>query len=582
MDKPPDCTRPLTAGDIETIRRARAGAACSLFIYHRDGTSSVPLEPGKPVVVGRLPPADVVIPDDSLSRAHAQFEIEDLQVFVEDLGSTNGTRVNGEPVQRAPVRPGDEVTLGAITAALVWLAGESDHGLLGHDRFLTLLEYEVQRARAFGRGVAMLMVGAEEPLTRWAPKLTQALRPVDRAALYGPRQVEVLLPEADEAAAQKVAEETGLRCGVAVFPSHAATAGELIEVCWAALRRTTEQAPVMLGPDRSHRSVPSSTPSDVVVYNAAMREVYELVDRVAAASIPVLINGETGTGKELVATAIHLRSGRAGEPICSLNCGAIPPQLVESALFGHERGAFTGADRQKQGVFETANGGTVFLDEIGELAHDAQVALLRVLETGKLTRVGGVREIAVDVRIVAATHRKLEEMVKEGTFRQDLLYRLNTMIIRVPPLRERPDEIEPLATHFLKQANQANQRQLLGFDPDALSALERHDWPGNVRELRNAVERAAVIARGETISLADLPETVRARGSSVVASAEVPEADAEADDLDFKTRVQRFETALIRQALEACGFNQTETSRRLHIPIRTLSNKIKQYGISKG
>jgi hypothetical protein len=245
MDKPPDCTRPLTAGDLETIRRARAGGSCSLLVYHRDGTSSVPLAPGKPVVLGRVAPADVVIPDDSLSRAHAQFEIEDLQVWVEDLGSTNGTRVNGEPVERAPVRPGDEVTLGAITAAVIWpLAGESAHGLLGHDRFMTLLEYEVRRARSFGRGAAMLMASAEEPLTRWAPKLTDALRPVDRSALYGPRQVEVLLPEADEATARQMAEETGLRCGVAVFPCHAATAGELIEVCRAALRRSTRQTPV--------------------------------------------------------------------------------------------------------------------------------------------------------------------------------------------------------------------------------------------------------------------------------------------------------------------------------------------------
>ncbi|MCA9664774.1 MAG: sigma-54-dependent Fis family transcriptional regulator [Myxococcales bacterium] len=307
-----------------------------------------------------------------------------------------------------------------------------------------------------------------------------------------------------------------------------------------------------------------------VIASATMRQVYGLIERVATSSIPVLIRGETGTGKELVARAIHQRSRRGGAALRCLNCGAIPEQLVESALFGYEKGAFTGADKMRIGVFEAADGGTVFLDEIGELSAQAQVALLRVLETRRLTRVGGIREIEVDVRVVTATHRDLAAMCEQGTFRPDLLYRLNTMLLELPPLRERPEEIPALVERFIRAANAANQRRVEGIDDAALERLVAYRWPGNVRELRNAVERAVVLAQGATITVDDLPSTLTCQASSR-ASQDAP--------LGFRAQVQRFEIALLQSALDASDGSVSAAARLLDMPRRTLTKKKRDYDL---
>jgi DNA-binding NtrC family response regulator len=259
---------------------------------------------------------------------------------------------------------------------------------------------------------------------------------------------------------------------------------------------------------------------------------------------------------------------------------------VESALFGHERGAFTGATQLQKGVFEAADGGTVFLDEIGELPAPAQAALLRVLETRRVTRVGSSREIEVDVRLVTASHRDLEAMCASGGFRLDLLYRLNAMTLEIPPLRDRPEDIAPLALRFLEQASAANGRLLRGIRPGALELLCRHPWPGNVRELRNALERAVVIAEGEWIEEEDLPERLRGGAPPVevvVAPTEPPRepvaAPATAEDL--KARVRRYEAELLEAALREAGWNQTEAARRMGMPLRTLVHKLKALGITR-
>jgi DNA-binding NtrC family response regulator len=293
--------------------------------------------------------------------------------------------------------------------------------------------------------------------------------------------------------------------------------------------------------------------------------------------IPVLIQGETGTGKEVVARQIHERGPRAGKPMLCVNCAAIPDQLTESTLFGHEKGAFTGADRRQRGAFERADGGTLLLDEVGELSAGAQASLLRVLETGHISRVGGGEEIPVDVRVLAATHRDLEAMCRAGGFRQDLLFRINTMTLKIPPLRQRGEEIEPLALAFLQQANEANGCQVSGISPEALELLRRHSWPGNVRELRNVIHRAVVIALGPQITPEDLPEELAGAGGP--AAAPLPIQEQEAGDLDFKTRVQQFEIGLIRQALASTSGNQTEAAKLLRIPLRTLAHKVKTFGI---
>jgi DNA-binding NtrC family response regulator len=280
-----------------------------------------------------------------------------------------------------------------------------------------------------------------------------------------------------------------------------------------------------------------------------------------------------------------------------VNCAAIPQSLVESVLFGHEKGAFTGAERQSKGVFEQASGGTLFLDEVGELPAGAQAALLRVLETKTLMRLGGDREITVDVRVVAATHRDLDAMCAEGAFRSDLYYRLQGLIITVPPLRERTDEIAPLAEAFLRDACRENGRDVRAFDEDAFAALLRWRWPGNVRELKNVVERGVVVARGDRITLEDLPEAIRAmsvsaRGSVMPGAmlaampAPAPMAPVEANaDVDYKDRLknemQRYERELIVGALAAAGGNVTSAAQALRIPVRTLTHKMQSLGIKK-
>jgi len=584
------------------MRQAQAPARpVSLLVYHRDGAERVPLRAGAPVVVGRDVTADVSVGDHSLSRQHARFSIEDGAVVVEDLGSTNGTWIGGERVTRDVLRPGQEVTLGSVTvSAHVHTRSESKlGGLEGDDRFRSLLEAEISRARFFGRKLALVMARSARAenghLSRWHPRVQALLRPVDRAALYSADAAEILMPElgADDAAA--VADrivsgarpgEPPLRCGVAVFPDAATTAEELVFQAGAALRRATPERPVQRAPAEGAKTLGPAPLEDSdaehrpIVQSPAMREVWETAVRLARTAIPVLLLGETGVGKEIVARAIHEQGPRRERPMVAVNCAAIAASLLESTLFGHERGAFTGASQQQKGVFEAAHGGTVLLDEIGELPSPAQAALLRVLETKRLARVGSNREIEVDVRVVAATHRDLEAMCDAGSFRFDLLYRLNGITLAIPPLRDRPEEIEPLALRFLREANEVNGCDVRTLAPDALAKLESYRWPGNVRELKNAIERAVVIAQGGIVTIADLPERVRASGAVRAGSAPSPEPDPALEG-DLRSRLTRFETEVIVAELRKADGNQTEAARRLGLPLRTLVHKIKALGIKK-
>jgi two-component system, NtrC family, response regulator AtoC len=573
----------------------------SLLVYSQDGCQMVPLTPGRSIVIGRIRPADVPIADMSLSRRHARFELVNDEVWVEDLQSTNGSCVNGRRVERCKVKPGDKIALGAVTVSVdVMTPVESQlQGLDSHDRFLSHLESEVTQARFFGRKLALLMIrGTGEHVSSWLSRIRAPLRPVDRVGLYGPSAVLVYLAAAGRDEAMELARaisrgqrrgELTLTCGAAIFPDTAASAEELIEVARMASQQTSPRAPVQC---------PQGAPlleerdAQVVVHSPAMRALFETVQRLAHSAIPVLIYGETGTGKEVVARAIHDTGERRRKPLRCINCGAIPRELIESALFGHERGAFTGADKQAKGVFEEADGGTVLLDEIGELSQPAQAALLRVLETKRISRVGSSKEIEVDVRILAATHRDLDAMCEASTFRLDLLYRLNTMTLKIPPLRDRPEEILPLAEIFVEQANRANSSRVKGISPAAIALLRQYSWPGNVRELRNVIERAVLVARGEMIAVDDLTERLRmlGRGSSTNTSEIATlareqivdeEQSPSGEDLDFRDRVRMFEVELILDALRASDWNQTEAARRLRIPLRTLVHKIRVYDLRR-
>jgi DNA-binding NtrC family response regulator len=320
--------------------------------------------------------------------------------------------------------------------------------------------------------------------------------------------------------------------------------------------------------------------SGIVGRSAAMQEVFKQVAAVASSDASVMLVGESGTGKELVARAIHHNGARSNGPFEAINCGSIPETLLESELYGHEKGAFTGAVRQKPGKFEVAHGGTVFLDEIGEMAMTAQVKLLRFLEERSFARVGGTEPVAVDVRIVAATNQNLEERVREGRFREDLYFRLNVVKIEIPPLRDRRDDIPLLVAFYLDQARGA------GVTDEAMEALKAHAWPGNVRELRNAIERGCVLAHGGAIRAEHLPESVRSPkplGESDV-DARVRELverlvqQGPGGDL-YRHVEARWEKALLRRVLEVTGGNQVKAAEMLGINRMTLRKKAEGYGI---
>jgi DNA-binding NtrC family response regulator len=307
----------------------------------------------------------------------------------------------------------------------------------------------------------------------------------------------------------------------------------------------------------------------------AMRRVFETIQKVAETDLTVMIRGESGTGKELVAQALHNRSSRKSRPFVAVNCAAISRELVESELFGHEKGAFTGADARRQGRFELADGGTIFLDEIGDMGAETQAKILRVLEERSFERVGGVRPIEVNVRVVAATHRNLEQEVKKGGFREDLYYRLKVVEIELPPLRERCEDVPALAQRFLEQVTERLGCEKKSIGEGALAALVRHSWPGNVRELLNVVEQAAVLAPGPAIEQGDL--NLAGGGNASEAALEglsnLPFSDAK------KRAVEKFERSYLLGALRGSGGNISRAAESIGMVRQSLQQKIRELGL---
>jgi DNA-binding NtrC family response regulator len=558
-----------------TTRDASPTGELLFLLVVGDGVLSTEALPARgSIVIGRAPECDVRIDHGSISRTHATLYLGDV-LRISDANSANGTwvrdqRIGIEPV---PIQLNEGVRLGHVTVIVQRRATQlRTHRMRSHDYFEERLQDECARASRHDLHFVVAHVALAEPGSDFQGLLTAALRDGDVVATYAPGEVEILLLDARPDDARQVLTniesqlaERGLdgRLGAAWFPRDGREASALL--ARARARSLGRVAEALDGPD-------------VVVADERMRALHQLVARVAVADISVLLQGETGVGKEVFAELIHRQSSRAAAPFLRLNCAALTETLLESELFGYEKGAFTGANVPKPGLLEVAAGGVVFLDEIGELLVSTQAKLLRVLDERKVMRVGGLTPRPIDVRIVSATNRDLEAEVARGTFRLDLLYRLNAMSIIIPPLRERPGEIALLAHKFAHDAATKLGRRLPQLTDAALELMRSYSWPGNVRELRNVIERALVLATRDVIDVIDLPvEKMRA----TYATAAAPANPVAVLPPDTSTTIDNEERRRVLEALETCAGNQTHAARLLGISRRTLVNKLEKFALPR-
>jgi DNA-binding NtrC family response regulator len=565
-------------------RAQRAPGRLCLVVIGEGLDATYPLPDRGKVSIGRSDAVDVRIDHRSVSREHALLTI-DRGLTIEDLGSANGTRVRDarlEPRRPREVSLGEPIDLGSVMVVVQQRAAPvSQRHIWAHGYFETRLEEECARAEQSDGRFAVLRLhgGATDAALERA--LGATLRPMDVIGYYGPDEYEVLVVDSDD---DVIAELTAgidaafaragvdVRIGVARYPDDARDPYTLLRKASVA---ALGQRPA------AERS------GTIVVADAAMQHFDRIVQRIAAGTISVLVSGETGVGKEVLAELLHKLSPRAARPFLRLNCAALTESLLESELFGHERGAFTGAAQAKPGLLETADGGTVFLDEIGELPMSIQVKLLRVLEERKVLRVGGLAPRAIDVRFLAATNRDLEHEVAQGRFRQDLYFRLNGVALTIPPLRARLGELPALAVGFLRDAaERAGQAEPPAISPAALQLLREYPWPGNIRELRNVMERAALLCTGRTITLEHLPvEKMRDPRRAPVRTA--PARHAEPPPLPPPEPARRGradaeeEKQRILDALAQAGGNQTDAARLLGMSRRTLINRVIAYNLPR-
>ena len=550
-----------------------------LLVLENDSSAIFHLPRTGEIVIGRGD-VQLKLSHASVSRRHATIRIEHGHVRIADLGSHNGTCVNGKPVAEShALADGDVVTVGDVVLVVKFAQpaapARSAYGEVGWRRRLV---EEIERAVTYRRQLAVLAVGSEIAVTALAP----ALRTIDVVGRTDDGLPLLLLPEADRTLARAIAERIldavpRAQLGLAVCPDDACDADTMLMTARAAARRAKPGKLAELVDDVTRIELGSRR---VLVADPAMVRVFALLERLAASPLPVLVTGETGVGKENAAYAVHHWSKRAG-PFVAVNCAAIGPEsLVESELFGHDKGAFTGATSAKLGLFEGAAGGTVFLDEVGELPLAIQAKLLRALETQKICRLGEQRERAIDVRLVAATNRNLEVEVAEGRFRQDLYFRLGGATVILPPLRDRKAEIPILAHEFLREAAARANRGPMSITPEAMQVLLTHAWTGNVRELRNTMEYIVAAAPDDVVEPADLPERLGGASASAPAPITGPIAIVEQPPEAFRPiaeELRELERRRMAQALAAAGGVKTKAAQLIDMPIRTFTLKLKQY-----
>ena len=553
-----------------------------MLVLENDSSSIFHLPRTGDVVIGRAPDVQLKLTHASVSRRHATIRVDDGMLRIADLGSHNGTRVNGEPVSEShALASGDVATVGDVVLVVKLSQpaplARSAYGEVGWRRRLV---EELERAVTYRRPLAVIALGVEVPVAQLAP----ALRLIDVVGQSDDKLPLLLLPEADREQAQAIALrvlEAAPRAplGVAVCPDDACDADTMLMAARAAARRAKPGTIAVPVDDVTRIELGSRR---VLVAEPAMVRVFALLERLASSQLPVLITGETGVGKENAAYAVHHWSKRSG-PFVAVNCAAIGPEsLVESELFGHDKGAFTGATAAKAGLFESAAGGTVFLDEVGELPLAIQAKLLRALETQKITRLGEQRERAIDVRLVAATNRTLELEVAEGRFRQDLYFRLGGATVILPPLRDRKAEIPLLAHEFLRDAAARANRGAMTITPAAMQILLTHSWTGNVRELRNTMEYVVAAAPDEVVEPSDLPERLGGTSAVTPTTGPVPIVDPRPPDAPFRNindEIRELERKRMVEALAAAGGVKTKAAALIEMPIRTFTLKLKQFKI---
>jgi two-component system, NtrC family, response regulator AtoC len=569
----------------------------TLLVIGPDVLANHPLPATGILAIGRAENADVRLTDPLASRMHARLHVgQGGTLEIEDLGSINQTRIREvalSPGERIAIAPGEAVTIGST----VLMVQESRNftrprRVWPHEYFEARLEEEVARSQETRApfAVVRLHVDRDPGPAALVDTVGPGLRLPDMLAIYGPGEYEVLLPdtapELAAAIAQNLVERLAgvgveARVGSARYPRDAFTPEQLLSLACDRVRGA------------GGAGGPGGLPA-VVLIDPAMRRVHQLAERAAAGNINVLIVGETGVGKEIMAETVHRHSPRAKAPFLGLNCAAFAENLLESELFGHERGAFTGATGSKPGLLETAPGGTVFLDEISEMSISLQAKLLRVIETRQVTRVGGLKPRAIDVRFLAATNRNLQTEVAEGRFRIDLYYRLNGITLQIPPLRERPSEILPLARAFVAQiASQVGRDPAPVLTAEAEDLLVGYAWPGNIRELRNVIERAVLLCVGGEISEEHLPVDTMTTNCPLLprfsaewvaaAPARAPDRDGDGDGSTEggSGAPGDNERERIMRALAACAGNQSRAAKLLGMARSTLVLKLNAYQLPR-
>jgi two-component system response regulator HydG len=569
-------------------------------------------------VLGRAEGCLVQLSDPSVSREHCRLEVRGAEYLVVDSHSRNKTYVNDREVREHVLASGDEIRIGATRMTFIPREGGlcvtggashmtveiSNQDVLGQPHGEGRAHALLGRLAAFGDALAKAEgpPGIARAACAWAADALATRRAFVVSRGGGRLQVLAAHVDAGESGSLEVARDVLDRAGAGAAvaierPGGAAAApiGEhdllwidgrdrafdaaevrLLACAAHLLRASLQQARARDTLERENRALRDRLPDggEFVGTSEAARAVQSMCAKVGPSDATVLVTGESGSGKEMVAQALHRASKRVAGPFVCVNCAALAETLLESELFGHEKGAFTGADNRKPGRFELADGGTLFLDELGELSEKCQAKLLRVLEERRVLRVGATKPIPVDVRVVAATNRDLLAMAREGRFREDLYYRLSVIRVDVPPLRERAADIPLLAEHFLARMAGQAARRVRGFADDAMAALTRYPWPGNARELRNAVERAVVMGEGDWVQLGDLPPEL-AQGGGGGSRAPGPGVSAVARAL------RDWERDAIVAALGATGGNKAQAAALLEIDRSTLYKKLKDYGLGE-